>query len=62
MRLSNKLAQDHNSGDFGMALEGYCARARRLEDALEATNLYLKGECLPKKDELINIINKTLSE
>lgn len=31
MKLSEQLAQDHKSGDFGQALEGYAAQARILE-------------------------------
>ena len=36
MRLSEKLKMAHESGDFGLALEGYAEQALRLEDALEA--------------------------
>lgn len=35
MRLSDQLQQDHASGDFGRALDGYSRRARKLEIALE---------------------------
>ena len=34
MKLSEKLEQDHKSGNFGLALEGYADRAKKLEDAL----------------------------
>ena len=34
MKLSEQLAQDHASGDFGEALEGYAARAEALERAV----------------------------
>lgn len=33
MKLSDQLQQDHLSGDFGDALEGYSDRAKKLEDA-----------------------------
>lgn len=36
MRLSEQLQQDHNSGDFGKALEGYAERAKQLEDLVES--------------------------
>lgn len=35
MKLSEKLKQDHDCGDFGRALEGYAERAKRLEIAGE---------------------------
>lgn len=31
MKLSEQLRQDHESGDFGKALEGYSERAEALE-------------------------------
>jgi len=34
MKLSEQLESDHSSGDFGKALEGYSARAKKLEDAV----------------------------
>lgn len=34
MKLSEKLRQDHDSGDFGEALEGYALKAETLEKAL----------------------------
>ena len=34
MKLSEQLKQDHESGDFGKALEGYSERAALMEDAL----------------------------
>jgi hypothetical protein len=36
MRLSEQLQQDHASGDFGKALEGYSKRAAELEEIVEA--------------------------
>ncbi len=36
MRLSEQLKQDHDSGDFGKALEGYAERAAELEKIAEA--------------------------
>lgn len=36
MKLSEKLAQDHESGDFGKALEGYAERAAELEEFVKA--------------------------
>lgn len=36
MRLSEQLKQDHDSGDFGSALEGYAERAEALEDIVRA--------------------------
>ena len=36
MKLSEQLEQDNDCGDFGMALEGYSARAEQLEAALES--------------------------
>lgn len=36
MRLSDQLLEDHNSGDFGKALEGYAERAKQLENLVEA--------------------------
>jgi hypothetical protein len=35
LKLSTQLRQDHESGDFGLALEGYSERAKILEDALK---------------------------
>ena len=35
MKLSEQLKQDHESGDFGRALEGYSERAAVLEGALQ---------------------------
>ena len=35
MKLSEQLEQNHNSGDFGEALEGYAERAKELEDEIE---------------------------
>lgn len=35
MKLSKQLEEDHLSGDFGRALEGYSERAEELEEALE---------------------------
>ena len=46
MKLSNQLAQDHNSGDFGMALEGYFDKARRLEDEIDRLKEYIDVEKL----------------
>ena len=34
-KLSDQLEEDHNSGDSGMALEGYSSRARKLEDYID---------------------------
>ena len=34
MKLSEQLEQDHKSGDFGKALEGYAERAKKLEDKI----------------------------
>jgi len=34
LKLSEQLKQDHESGDFGEALEGYSARAKALETRL----------------------------
>lgn len=36
MKLSEQLQTDHNSGDFGEALEGYADKAKQLEDALQS--------------------------
>lgn len=36
MKLSEQLKQDHESGDFGKALEGYAERAAALEEIVEA--------------------------
>jgi len=36
MQLSDKLKQDHESGDFGKALEGYAERAAALEEIVRA--------------------------
>lgn len=36
MRLSEQLKKDHQSGDFGRALEGYAERAEELERIVEA--------------------------
>lgn len=36
MRLSEQLKQDHESGDFGKALEGYAEKAAELEAIVEA--------------------------
>jgi hypothetical protein len=35
MKLSERLKQDHESGDFGKALEGYAERAELLETSLQ---------------------------
>lgn len=35
MRLSEQLRRDHESGDFGNALEGYAERAEQLERGFE---------------------------
>jgi hypothetical protein len=35
MKLSEQLKHDHESGDFGRALDGYSERAKDLEDKLE---------------------------
>ena len=47
MRLSEKLKMAHESGDFGLALEGYAEQSLRLEDALESlistANLYRRN-------------------
>lgn len=41
MKLSEQLQQDHDSGDFGKALEGYAERALKLEQLLkEAAELF----------------------
>lgn len=36
MKLSEQLKIDHESGDFGRALDGYSERAEILEDAIIA--------------------------
>jgi molybdate-binding protein len=36
MKLSEQLKQDHESGDFGKALEGYAERAEELEEIVQA--------------------------
>jgi len=38
MRLSEQLKQDHESGDFGKALEGYAEIAAELERIAEAVS------------------------
>jgi len=40
MKLSEQLEQDHKSGDFGLGLEGYASRAKKLEDALWSTHFH----------------------
>jgi len=35
MRLSDKLKQDEDSGDFGKALDGYHLKAKELEVAIK---------------------------
>lgn len=42
MKLSEKLQQDHDCGDFGKALEGYAERAKQLENKVEAMAKALK--------------------
>jgi len=41
MRLSEQLQQDHESGDFGKALEGYAERAAALEEENERLRMLL---------------------
>jgi protein gp37 len=41
--LSEQLKQDHESGDFGRALDGYCERAKVLEDEVEQLRVQLAG-------------------
>jgi len=36
MQLSEQLKRDHESGDFGKALEGYAERAAELEEIVRA--------------------------
>lgn len=36
MRLSEKLKQDHESGDFGKALDGYAEQAEAMEEIVKA--------------------------
>jgi hypothetical protein len=46
MKLSDQLARDHESGDFGNALRGYSDRATELEQQLsklEKQNVLLRG-------------------
>jgi hypothetical protein len=49
--LSEKLQRDHESGDFGKALEGYAAEAKALEEELEVSN-----QLLNHRQELLNAI------
>jgi len=35
MKLSEQLQQNHESGDFGKALEGYVERAKQLENKVD---------------------------
>ena len=40
LRLSEALRQDHESGDFGQALEGYAEEAEEMEKALYDLSLF----------------------
>ena len=43
MKLSEQLMQDHLSGDFGKALNGYSEQAERLEYEVEQLRVQLAG-------------------
>ena len=49
MKLSKRLQQDHDSGAFGKALEGYAERAKKLEVALDGALIFAEWvECIGK--------------
>jgi hypothetical protein len=49
MKLSEQLQQNHESGDFGLALEDYTERAIQLEAALESIAQRIKkGDITPE--------------
>lgn len=50
MKLSEQLRRDHDSGDFGRALEGYAKRAEDLElmiEKLQERIASLEEDCFP---------------
>lgn len=51
MKLSERLRQDHECGDFGKALDGYAEMAAALEAGLENAMLFAEWiECLGRTD------------
>ena len=54
MKLSEQLRRDHDSGDFGKALEGYAERAEQLEQ--QAVELAAAIAACKAKDEALNTI------
>ena len=62
MKLSERLKQYHQSGDFGNALEGYSKRAEALEEA--AWNAW-HGEAIrwgATIEQAVNFANEQLSK
>ena len=62
MKLSEKLWNDNESGDFGNALEGYHEKAKKLEDA--AYDGWLKEAVSwgASNDVAVKYANKRMSE
>lgn len=65
MRLSEQLKQDHESGDFGKALDGYAERAAELERIVEAVaNIGVDWGCgkyqMLENDQSVGMARKIL--
>jgi hypothetical protein len=56
MKLSEQLKQDHESGDFGRALDGYAERAEALEKAVA---YYAEAISLPTPKEIADQLLNT---
>ena len=61
MKLSEKLKQDHDCGDFGRALEGYAERAKRLEIAVELSE-WRPMETAPKHEPILTLMKHGVIE
>ena len=68
-RLSERLANDHHSGDLGLAIDGYAEVAKNLETTLynyalaESAHLGLVGfEATKRASRIVNDICKPLNE
>lgn len=60
MKLSEQLKQDHESGDFGKALEGYSERAEAFEEGIaKAMEWNWLDDDFPReiRDDLLNLIS-----
>jgi len=62
MKLSEQLKRDHESGDFGKALEGYSDRAKVLEDDIEEASIqdYIKATNRVKISIALDILRDVL--